>query len=177
MVAETVVGGYQVRLEIVKYTFRIAIISAIYWPGSKCSSGVWGWVLAPGCQLLGEGWSGVGQRCKVCYWGGRGLADPVQVCVSIILDIVQLNFKWTQTAIWQTLISVSKHPMCCFFLEMILFVKLLPKFPPLFRTRLSLKLSERRDEGTYYCVSKNELGITRANIQVFSESNNILTWV
>ena len=40
---------------------------------------------------------------------------------------------------------------------------------PCFRTRLSLSLSERRDEGTYYCVSKNELGITRGNIQVFSE--------
>ena len=38
-----------------------------------------------------------------------------------------------------------------------------------YRTRLSLSLSERRDEGTYYCVSKNELGITRGNIQVFSE--------
>ena len=34
---------------------------------------------------------------------------------------------------------------------------------------MSLSLSERRDEGTYYCVSKNELGITRGNIQVFSE--------
>ena len=28
---------------------------------------------------------------------------------------------------------------------------------------------DRRDEGTYYCVSKNEMGITRGNIQVFSE--------
>ena len=38
-----------------------------------------------------------------------------------------------------------------------------------YRTRLTLTLGERRDEGTYYCVSKNELGITRANIQVFSK--------
>ena len=40
------------------------------------------------------------------------------------------------------------------------------------RTRLTLTLAERRDEGTYYCVSKNELGITRANIQVFSKFCN-----
>ena len=38
-----------------------------------------------------------------------------------------------------------------------------------YRTRLTLTLAERRDEGTYYCVSKNELGITRANIQVFGK--------
>ena len=37
------------------------------------------------------------------------------------------------------------------------------------RTRLTLSSFDRRDEGTYYCVSKNEMGITRGNIQVFSE--------
>ena len=37
------------------------------------------------------------------------------------------------------------------------------------RTRLTVTLHDRRDEGTYYCVSKNELGITRGNIQVFSK--------
>ena len=37
------------------------------------------------------------------------------------------------------------------------------------RTRLTLSSFERRDEGTYFCVSKNEMGITRGNIQVFSE--------
>ena len=40
----------------------------------------------------------------------------------------------------------------------------------MFSTRLTVTLAERSDEGTYYCVSKNELGITRGNIQVFSES-------
>ena len=32
-----------------------------------------------------------------------------------------------------------------------------------------MSLGSRRDEGTYYCVSKNEMGITRANIQVYSK--------
>ena len=40
------------------------------------------------------------------------------------------------------------------------------------RTRLTLSSFDRRDEGTYYCVSKNEMGITRGNIQVFSEFNS-----
>ena len=34
---------------------------------------------------------------------------------------------------------------------------------------MTLSSFDRRDEGTYYCVSKNEMGITRGNIQVFSE--------
>ena len=42
------------------------------------------------------------------------------------------------------------------------------------RTRLTLSSFDRRDEGTYYCVSKNEMGITRGNIQVFSEYHCIV---
>merc|ERR1712088_1059255 len=41
-----------------------------------------------------------------------------------------------------------------------------------FTTRLTLSSFERRDEGTYYCVSKNEMGITRGNIQVFKRDPN-----
>jgi hypothetical protein len=28
---------------------------------------------------------------------------------------------------------------------------------------------DKKDEGTYYCVSKNEMGVTRGNIQVYSK--------
>jgi len=49
---------------------------------------------------------------------------------------------------------------------------LLPPVPYKYTTRLTVTLLDRRDEGTYYCVSKNELGITRGNIQMFRRDPN-----
>ncbi|XP_023337946.1 uncharacterized protein LOC111708717 isoform X2 [Eurytemora carolleeae] len=37
---------------------------------------------------------------------------------------------------------------------------------------LVLTLRERKDEGTYYCVSKNEIGVTRGNIQLYKRDPN-----
>jgi len=41
-----------------------------------------------------------------------------------------------------------------------------------FKTSLTLTLQDRKDEGTYYCVSKNEMGITRGNIQLYERDPN-----
>jgi len=41
-----------------------------------------------------------------------------------------------------------------------------------FSISLKLTISERRDEGTYFCVSKNEMGITRGNIQLYKRDPN-----